>query len=83
MYDRITEEERQEIVRNSCPGPGACGGMYTANTMATGEAYRCCYYYYYHHQSPDEIDAYDAIQLPPNSYRGSGDESTLLVQHSC
>ena len=35
MYDRITEEERKEIVRNSCPGPGACGGMYTANTMAT------------------------------------------------
>ena len=25
----------QEIVRNACPGPGACGGMYTANTMAT------------------------------------------------
>lgn len=35
MYNRISEEERQEIVRNSCPGPGACGGMYTANTMAT------------------------------------------------
>jgi len=35
MYGRITEEERKEIVRNSCPGPGACGGMYTANTMAT------------------------------------------------
>jgi len=35
MYNRITEEERKEIVRNSCPGPGACGGMYTANTMAT------------------------------------------------
>lgn len=35
MYDRITEEERQEIVQNACPGPGACGGMYTANTMAT------------------------------------------------
>lgn len=32
---RITEEERQDIVRNSCPGAGACGGMYTANTMAT------------------------------------------------
>ncbi len=31
----ITEEERQEIVRKSCPGAGACGGMYTANTMAT------------------------------------------------
>lgn len=35
VYDRITEEERATIVRNSCPGPGACGGMYTANTMAT------------------------------------------------
>ncbi|HEX6985345.1 MAG TPA: dihydroxy-acid dehydratase [Planctomycetaceae bacterium] len=32
---RITEEERQGIVRNSCPGAGACGGMYTANTMAS------------------------------------------------
>jgi dihydroxy-acid dehydratase len=31
----ITEEQRKEIVRRSCPGPGACGGMYTANTMAT------------------------------------------------
>lgn len=31
---KITDEERQEIVRHACPGPGACGGMYTANTMA-------------------------------------------------
>ncbi|HUP22510.1 MAG TPA: dihydroxy-acid dehydratase [Thermoanaerobaculia bacterium] len=31
---RITEEERQAIVRHACPGAGACGGMYTANTMA-------------------------------------------------
>ncbi len=31
----ISEEERQLIVRHSCPGPGACGGMYTANTMAS------------------------------------------------
>ena len=31
---RITDEERQDIVRHSCPGAGACGGMYTANTMA-------------------------------------------------
>ena len=31
----ITDEERQDIVRNSCPGAGACGGMYTANTMAS------------------------------------------------
>ncbi len=31
----ITEDERKEIVRKSCPGAGACGGMYTANTMAS------------------------------------------------
>ncbi|GIL89381.1 hypothetical protein Vretifemale_17194 [Volvox reticuliferus] len=31
----ITESQRQDIVRNSCPGAGACGGMYTANTMAS------------------------------------------------
>jgi dihydroxy-acid dehydratase len=31
----IDELERQNIVRHSCPGPGACGGMYTANTMAS------------------------------------------------
>jgi hypothetical protein len=24
-----------DIVQNSCPGAGACGGMYTANTMAS------------------------------------------------
>lgn len=32
---RISEETRQDIVRHSCPGAGACGGMYTANTMAS------------------------------------------------
>lgn len=31
----ISEKERRQIVRHSCPGPGACGGMYTANTMAS------------------------------------------------
>jgi dihydroxy-acid dehydratase len=31
----ITEETRQSIVRHACPGQGACGGMYTANTMAS------------------------------------------------
>ena len=30
----IDEGRRAEIVRNACPGAGACGGMYTANTMA-------------------------------------------------
>ena len=32
---KITEEERAEIIRCSIPGAGACGGMYTANTMAS------------------------------------------------
>jgi dihydroxy-acid dehydratase len=31
----IDDAKRREIVRNSCPGAGACGGMYTANTMAS------------------------------------------------
>jgi dihydroxy-acid dehydratase len=31
----IDEKERQAIVRHACPGAGACGGMYTANTMAS------------------------------------------------
>ncbi|MDV2502336.1 MAG: dihydroxy-acid dehydratase [bacterium] len=31
----LDEESRTQIVRRSCPGPGACGGMYTANTMAS------------------------------------------------
>lgn len=31
----ISEEQRREIVKRSCPGAGACGGMYTANTMAS------------------------------------------------
>ena len=31
----ITEEQRFDIIRHACPGGGACGGMYTANTMAT------------------------------------------------
>jgi dihydroxy-acid dehydratase len=30
----ITDEQRATIVRHACPGAGACGGMYTANTMA-------------------------------------------------
>lgn len=31
----INEEQRFDIIRNACPGAGACGGMYTANTMAS------------------------------------------------
>ncbi|EKM51844.1 uncharacterized protein PHACADRAFT_262219 [Phanerochaete carnosa HHB-10118-sp] len=38
LQDGRTEEaerERYNTVRHACPGPGACGGMYTANTMAS------------------------------------------------
>mgnify|MGYP000380080106 FL=1 len=31
----ITNQKRQQIVQCACPGSGACGGMYTANTMAS------------------------------------------------
>ncbi len=31
----IDDTRREEIVRHACPGAGACGGMYTANTMAS------------------------------------------------
>ncbi|KAK3187807.1 hypothetical protein Dsin_027368 [Dipteronia sinensis] len=31
----ISDEERKNVVLHSCPGAGACGGMYTANTMAS------------------------------------------------
>ncbi|MBO9566991.1 MAG: dihydroxy-acid dehydratase [Niastella sp.] len=31
----LSDEDFKGIVRNSCPGAGACGGMYTANTMAS------------------------------------------------
>jgi dihydroxy-acid dehydratase len=35
LSGEITEEQRFDIIRNACPGGGACGGMYTANTMAS------------------------------------------------
>jgi dihydroxy-acid dehydratase len=35
LSGQITDQEREEIVRHACPGAGACGGMYTANTMAS------------------------------------------------
>jgi hypothetical protein len=40
---KVTEEERFDQVRYACPGAGACGGMYTANTMASAiEALGMC-----------------------------------------
>jgi dihydroxy-acid dehydratase len=35
LAGKMTDAERREVVRHACPGAGACGGMYTANTMAS------------------------------------------------
>ena len=35
LAKQIGDEELQEVLRNAIPGAGACGGMYTANTMAS------------------------------------------------
>lgn len=35
LTGEIDEKQRFDIIRNACPGGGACGGMYTANTLAT------------------------------------------------
>ena len=34
----ITEEQRLDVVRHACPGPGACGGMYTCVFICVGQA---------------------------------------------
>jgi dihydroxy-acid dehydratase len=35
LAQRISEDDRLDVIRHACPGAGACGGMYTANTMAS------------------------------------------------
>lgn len=35
LSDEISENQMNEVLRHACPGAGACGGMYTANTMAS------------------------------------------------
>jgi dihydroxy-acid dehydratase len=35
IVETISDEDRQQIIEKACPGAGACGGMYTANTMAS------------------------------------------------
>lgn len=35
LAGNLSEEDYQGIIRHTCPGAGACGGMYTANTMAS------------------------------------------------
>src|SRR5882672_1075338 len=35
LADKLSDEDYKGIIQNACPGAGACGGMYTANTMAS------------------------------------------------
>ncbi|MES2455173.1 MAG: dihydroxy-acid dehydratase [Bacteroidota bacterium] len=35
LAGNLEEEDFQGVIKNACPGAGACGGMYTANTMAS------------------------------------------------
>lgn len=35
LSDEIDEEGLEQVLKHACPGAGACGGMYTANTMAS------------------------------------------------
>ncbi|MFP5078736.1 dihydroxy-acid dehydratase [Pedobacter sp. JCM 36344] len=35
LAGNLAEEDFQGVIKNACPGAGACGGMYTANTMAS------------------------------------------------
>jgi dihydroxy-acid dehydratase len=35
LAGNLSEEDFRGIIRNACPGAGACGGMYTANTMSS------------------------------------------------
>jgi len=35
IRDRISKQQLNEVLKHACPGAGACGGMYTANTMAS------------------------------------------------
>lgn len=35
LANNISDEDYDGIIKNSIPGPGACGGMYTANTMSS------------------------------------------------
>jgi dihydroxy-acid dehydratase len=62
----INQEEFDQIVKNSCPGPGACGGMYTANTMASAiEALGMCLPHNSSNPAANEIKQSETQKLGP------------------
>ena len=59
----LSEEDFKGIVRNACPGAGACGGMYTANTMASAiEALGMSLPYSSHNPALSEAKRMNAMQ---------------------
>lgn len=66
----ITAEQRHEIIRHSCPGPGACGGMYTANTMASAiEAMGMSLPYSSSYPATDQLKRQECIDAGRAVYR--------------
>ena len=66
LAGRITDEERHNIVRNSCPGAGACGGMFTANTMSVAmEALGMCLPYSSSIPAEDEQNLRECLSVGP------------------
>ena len=41
ISNTISDEDYKGVIKNACPGAGACGGMYTANTMASAIEVSC------------------------------------------
>ena len=74
---KISDAERQEIVEKSCPGAGACGGMYTANTMASAiEAMGMSLPY------SSSIPAEDPLKHRRVPRSGRGDSHAARKEHS-
>ena len=66
----ITAEQRHEILRHSCPGAGACGGMYTANTMAAAiEALGMSLLYSSSYPAEDDLKRQECVEAGRVAYR--------------
>ena len=59
----IDEEEYESIIEKACPGAGACGGMYTANTMASAiEALGMSLPYNSSNPATDEVKKTESVE---------------------
>ena len=73
----ITPEDFKAIIQKACPGPGACGGMYTANTMASAiEALGMALPYSSSNPAISQAKKAECLQVGPAMHR-------LLEQNLC